>query len=65
MASASIDNREYYPGQNFSISQLLYATEKKLQGATFGGRYVLAVLWRSTIITQKRTLQDRDDPEPG
>ena len=36
----SIDSGEMYPGSNLSISQLLGATKRKLQGSTFGGRFV-------------------------
>jgi len=39
MEPMSTDNEESYPGIDFSISQLLYATKKKLQGVTFRGRY--------------------------
>jgi len=42
MASTSIDNEEPYqpyPGMDFSISQLLHAMKKKLEGTALGGRY--------------------------
>ena len=32
-----------YPGSDFSIAQLLYATKEKLQQTTAGGRYVQTV----------------------
>jgi len=35
----SEDNEEPYPGRDFSISQLLYVTKKKLQGVILDGRY--------------------------
>ena len=38
-ASMSIDSKESYPGMDFSIPQLLYATKKKLQGVAPRGRY--------------------------
>ena len=31
---------ETYPGQDFSMSQLLYAVRKKLQHVSFSGRFV-------------------------
>ena len=36
----SIDDDKSYLGQNLSIPQLLHATKRKLQGTTFGGRFV-------------------------
>ena len=40
--SVSTGGNETYPGQNLSISQLLYAVRKKLQDACFAGRFVWA-----------------------
>ena len=60
--STSVDYEGSYSGQSFSVSQLLYAAKRKLQGATFGGRCVWAVFTGHENI-QTRILQDRDDPE--
>jgi len=40
MASTPDGGKEFYPGRSFSISQLLYATKRKIQGITSGGRCV-------------------------
>ena len=37
--SISVGAGESYPGRSFSISQLLHAAKRKLQGTTFAGRY--------------------------
>ena len=36
---------EPYPGQGLSVSQLLYAARKKLQGSIFAGRCAQKVVW--------------------
>ena len=47
MTPMSIDSGEPYPGQNLTISQLLHAAHKKLQGTIFvGERFV----WISVLI---------------
>ena len=38
--STSTDGDGFYLGQNLSVSQLLYAVKRKLQGITFRGRFV-------------------------
>ena len=44
--STSPDNGESYPGRSFSISQLLYAAKRKLQGTMLGGRCVSGLCLR-------------------
>ena len=63
MVSASVNDGESYPGQSFSISQLLYTTRRKLGRTTLGGKYV-CTLKMTRVIAQTRFLQDYDDPEP-
>lgn len=36
--SASVGNGESYPGRSFTVSQLVYAAKRKLQGTMFAGR---------------------------
>jgi len=38
--STPIDRDVSYLGQNLSVSQLLHAAKRKLQGSTFSGRFV-------------------------
>ena len=56
---------EPYPGRDFSTSQLLYATKKKLQGDTLDGRYAYQSVPMTLMFTQAQILQDRDDSRPG
>ena len=38
--ASTLSDGELYPGKDFTVSQLLYATKKKLRGIALGGRYV-------------------------
>jgi len=42
--SISVGGGESYPGRSFSVSQLLYAAKKKLEGSTLAGRCVHKVI---------------------
>jgi len=49
------DNAGSYPGQDFSLSQLLYATKRRLRDVTLGGRYARNYI-TLPVITQTQTL---------
>ena len=49
------DNVGSYPGQSFSLSQLLYATKRKLRDATLGERYARNYI-TLPVISQTQTL---------
>jgi hypothetical protein len=38
--SALVDDEVFHPTQGYSVSQLLYAARRKLQGTTLDGRFV-------------------------
>ena len=52
--SISVGAGESYPGRSFSVSQLLHAAKRKLQGTTFTGRCVYSL---RHCMTPKKSLK--------
>ena len=67
MMSIPVNGGESYPGHDFSISQLLYATKRKLSCSIFGGRYVPNHSRHLSRRTKSRIPQDFDihESNPG
>jgi hypothetical protein len=61
--SISVDG-ESYPGQGLSVSQLLYAAKRKLQGTSLDGRCVWMVTMMSKRLLKTRAPQDHDHNGP-
>ena len=62
--SIYIDDGESYPGRGLSVSQLLYAAKKKLQGTSLDGMCVWTVTMMSKRLLKIRALQDLDHNGP-
>lgn len=51
------ENRESYPGQSLSLSQLLYATKSKLRDIMLGGRYAYHLVIKRAIYLHANLLR--------
>jgi len=58
--STPLSGDEPYPGQDYSVSQLLHAIRRKLEATTSYGRFVEGSWVDNCRCTEARLPQDRD-----